>query len=154
MVKNINMKKICCGDKVSVKYTGKLKSGYIFDENSYDNPLIFTVGKNEMIKGFENAVIDMQIGEKKIVEVPPELAYGMPLPELVITLNKKIFPAEIMPEIGMLIALGKMSDDDEDQRVPIQAIITDIDGDNITIDANAPLAGETLIFEIEILNIL
>ncbi len=128
------------GDHVYVDYTGKLEDGSVFDTSEGRQPLDFTAGSGQMIKGFDSAVIGMKIGEKKTVTIQPEDAYGMPDPENVIAVPRSQVPEDVK-EGDTLYANGQ----------PIKVIkVTDT---MVTIDANHFLAGKTLIFDITIVKI-
>lgn len=134
------------GDTVTVHYKGKLKDGTEFD-NSYDrDPLVFETGANTVIPGFENAIIGKNKGDHITVNILPEDAYGQIDPELVFTVARAQVPSHIPLTPGTPLQL---SNDDGHMDVTI----TDVDADDVTLDANHPLAGKELAFEIEILDI-
>ncbi len=141
------MSQVKNGDNIKVHYTGRLKSGEVFDSSIEREPLAFTLGRGQLIPGFENGVIGMTLGETRTVEIPPDEAYGPHQPRLVTVVHRSQFPPEIVPEIGQ-----ELQTEDEDGR-PVELRVTKIDGDNVTLDANHHLAGETLIFEIELVEI-
>jgi len=136
------------GDTVRVHYTGKLADASVFDSSSAKEPLEFTIGSGEIIPGFEQAVIGMQPGEMKTSTVEAEQAYGPYQPELLIEVRRSQFPADISPEVGQQLQI-RQADGQE-------AIVTiaDIVGSNVRLDANHPLAGQDLIFEIELVEIM
>ena len=136
------------GDIIQVNYTGKLQDGTKFDTSIGRGAFEFAVGKHQVIEGFENAVIGMKVGEKKVVKIPPEQAYGQYRKELVFTTLKKDFKAGVTPEVGMIVNSVDQAGN------PFKATIIKIEGDTITVDANHPLAGKELTFEIELLKIL
>ena len=111
-------------------------------------PLQFEVGAGSVIKGFEDAVIGLELGEKKNVEVPPEKAYGDRDDKLIIEMPQKSVPEEISPEVGMRLQLVNQ----KGQAVPV--MITEVLEESIRLDANHPLAGKTLIFDIELVEII
>ena len=141
--------KIEKGDKVRAHYAGRLDNGTEFD-SSYKrgNPIEFQAGVGQMIPGFDNAVIGMGVGEKKTVTVGPEEAYGEHNPEGIVMVTKESFPPDFTPEPETVIQ-GR-NDKDE----PITALVIEIreNGDAI-LDLNHPLAGESLTFDIEILDV-
>ncbi|MBU1319675.1 MAG: peptidylprolyl isomerase [candidate division Zixibacteria bacterium] len=135
------------GDKVRVHYTGKLEDGSIFDSSRDRTPLEFVVGSGSVIPGFDDGVKGMEIGSTKTVTIPEKDAYGSRRTELVTVVQKSEFPDTIAPEIGKKLQVGQ-----PDGRV-LNVAITGIDGEAVTLDANHPLAGKTLIFEIELVEI-
>ncbi|MFQ5964124.1 MAG: peptidylprolyl isomerase [Candidatus Scalinduaceae bacterium] len=138
------MSKAKVGDKVKVHYTGSLKNGKVFDSSREKEPLEFTIGEKKLISGFENAIIGMTLGETKKVCIPSKDAYGEHDGNLVTTIEKSQFPPDIIPQLGMTLNVesnnGKIC----------KATITDITDKIITIDANHPLTGKELIFELEL----
>ena len=135
------------GDQVKVHYTGKFKNGEVFDSSHDREPLDFTIGAGQLIPGFDNGVRGMQVGETRIVEALPGDAYGPYHDRLVTVVQKKYFPKSITPRLGQ-----QLQTEDENGR-PINVCVTKIDGENVTLDANHPLAGKTLIFGIEMTEI-
>ncbi len=135
------------GDNVTIHYTGRLADGSIFDSSAGADPISFTLGGGELIDGFEDAIMGMVVGEKKTVIVPPEKAYGERHDEMIIDVPLFQLPTDITPEIGQQLELT--SEDDEQYVV----VITDITNDHITIDGNPPLAGETLTFDLELVEV-
>ena len=141
------MSQVKNGDKIKVHYTGRLKSGEVFDSSIDREPLAFTLGLGQLIPGFENGGIGMALGETRTVEIPPDKAYGPHQARLVTVVKRSQFPRTIIPEIGQ-----ELQTEDEDGQ-PVELRVTKIDGDDVTLDANHHLAGETLIFEIEVVEI-
>jgi len=141
------MSQVKNGDSIKVHYTGRLKSGEVFDSSRDREPLAFTLGLGQLIPGFETGVIGMAPGESRTVEIPPDKAYGPYLPRLVSVVKRSQFPRGITPEIGQ-----ELQTEDQNGQ-PIDLRVTKIDGDNVTLDANHHLAGETLTFDIEIIEI-
>ena len=130
------------GDTVTLNYTLTLEDGTVYATSSKGDPLKATLGKSTLISGFEEAVIGMQVGDLKTITLPPEKAYGPYRPELLQVVSKSQLPASVPPEVGQkLQATGK-------DGKPIPAVITKVSGDNVTLDANLPLAGRTLTFNI------
>lgn len=136
------------GDVVKVHYTGKLENGHVFDSSDGREPLEFTIGGGMVIEGFENGLIGMRQGEKKSVSIPPELGYGFRDENYVISTSRSNLPADINPEIGLGLTL--FSPDGE----PINVTITNFDDENLTLDANPPLAGKTLIFDLHLIGFI
>ena len=134
-------------DTVKVHYTGKLTNGQIFDSSLEREPLEVTIGKGMLIPGFENALVDMKVNEKKTVEVVKEEAYGDIQKELFHEVKNEQLPPDVKPEIGM--GLASKSEDGSEH----QFRVVDIKDDHIIIDGNHPLAGQNLIFELELVEI-
>ena len=138
------------GDKVKVHYTGKFEDDTVFDTSEERGPLEFTVGNGEVITGFEKSVIGMEVGEKKTITVPAEEAYGGRREELIWKTKKSDFPENISPEVGKQVGVRL----DQPNAPLINATITDMNEDTVTLDANHPLAGKTLVFDIELVGIV
>ncbi len=135
------------GNAVTVHYTGKLEDGTVFDSSINREPLGFTLGQGQMIKGFENAVMGMAIGDKTTISIEPSEAYGERSEDMILKVPKKDIPNDIPTDIGTEISINQANG----QQIP--AVITDADANSITLDANHPLAGKTLIFDIEMVTI-
>jgi len=137
------------GDKVKVDYIGRLEDGTIFDSSEKHNaPLEFIAGGGQLIKGFEEAVIGMNIGEEKEIKIPPEEAYGMPNPDFVKEVPRDCFPPEQEIAPGMVFVMKT----ENGKQIPLRiALVSD---DKVTVDLNPPLAGKTLIFKIKLLDII
>jgi peptidylprolyl isomerase len=135
------------GDTVHVHYKGTLDDGSVFD-TSYDRgePLKFKLGKKEVIEGFEKACLNMSIGDKKDVKIPPKEAYGEYSKELVQEVERKYFPEDVELVKGLEFMIGG-------NEFQTMAKITNIENDIITLDANPSLAGKTLNFMIELVDI-
>jgi len=136
------------GDKVRVHFTGRLEDGTVFGSTMDEEPFEFKLGEKNMLPGFENAVIGMQKGEIKTISLSPEEAYGDHKKELVHVMERSGFPKEIHLEIGKRLSVRT-----QDGK---QAVVTikDFTEDKIVIDENEPLAGKTLTFKIELVDIL
>jgi peptidylprolyl isomerase len=128
------------GDTVSVHYRGTLDSGEEFDSSRGRDPLTFTVGEGQVIDGFDAAVTGMAVGESKTVRLEPDQAYGARRDDLVITVPKAQAPDGL--EEGQQVLVGNAP-----------AVVTRVTDDEVTVDANHPLAGEALTFEIELVSI-
>lgn len=141
------MSTVKSGDAVKVHYTGKFDDGDVFDSSEGSDPLAFTVGAGQVIPGFDQALIGMQVGETKSIVIPPDQAYGERMNELVQTLDRAQFRLEgIEPELGLAIEM----------RTPqgnIPLVITDLTETTVTLDANHPLAGEELHFALTLVEI-
>jgi peptidylprolyl isomerase len=134
-------------DKVTVHYTGTLADGSEFDSTRDVDALEFTLGDGQLIKGFDEAVTGMTIGETKTITIPSEEAYGSPNEEMVFDIERSQFAEDVTPELGQRFQL----DTPDGQQIVVT--ITGIDGDKITLDANHPLAGHDLTFELELMTI-
>ncbi|MDO3378931.1 FKBP-type peptidyl-prolyl cis-trans isomerase [Geoalkalibacter halelectricus] len=132
------------GDTAKVHYTGTLDDGTVFDSSREREPLEFQVGAGQLIEGFDQAVVGMTIGDTKTVKIPAEKAYGPHREEMVIEVDKQQFPAGINPEVGQQLQTQ------DNQGNPLIVTVTGIDGEKVTLDANHPLAGKDLNFEIEL----
>lgn len=141
------MSKAKNGDSVKVHYTGQLISGDVFDTSKDRQPLEFEIGSGKVIPGFEKGIIDMEVGEAKRITIKPEEAYGQRREELVVNVVKSDFPDHITPSVGQQLQM-KQQDGSS-----VNVIIAEIHEDNITIDANHPLAGHTLYFDVELVEI-
>ncbi len=141
------MSKVKENDTVRVHYTGKLTTGEVFDSSREREPLEVTLGEGRLIPGFEKGLIDMEVAEKKTITIPKEEAYGVVQKELFQELGRDQLPAEINPEVGMgLVARGQ----DGSER---QLRITEVKDASIVVDANHPLAGQDLVFDLELVEI-
>ena len=135
------------GDTVKVHYTGTLEDGTVFDSSRDHEPIEFTFGKGQIIKGFENAVLGMSIGETKTVRIPSNEAYGPRRDELLLKFNKTDFPPDIEPVKGLVLDLRN-----PDGR-SLVARITEVSGDLVTLDANHPMSGKDLTFKIDLVEV-
>ena len=135
------------GDKVRVHYHGKLRSGETFDSSDGRDPLEFTVGQGEVIKGFDEGVKGMKAGDKKTVEIDVADAYGEKEDQRIIEFPKEQFPEGMNPEPGMQL----MMNNGQGQQFPVR--VTEVKETAVILDANHPLAGEDLIFDIELVEI-
>ena len=135
------------GDTVKVHYTGKLKDERIFDSSQDAEPLELTVGSGQVIPGFEKAVIGMSVGDSKTVEIAADEAYGPYRDELVVEVDRERIPEDLAVEVGQPLVLRQA------EGPPIRVMVTDISEQSVTLDANHPLAGEDLTFEVELVEI-
>lgn len=135
------------GDTVKVHYTGKLDDGTVFDSSVNQEPLEFTIGTGSIIPGFENAVLGMSPGDSKTEHIPADQAYGPYVEEMVVTVDRQQLPEGIQPEVGQQFQIQQSPD----QIIPV--IVTDVSDSKVTLDANHPLAGEDLTFDIELVAI-
>ncbi len=134
------------GDNVAVHYKGTLTDGTVFDSSEGREPLQFQVGSGMVIPGFDAGVTGMNIGESKTIHIPMEDAYGNASEEMIFTFNRTDIPADIPLEIG-----GTLNMHNGQQAIPV--IVRDVNDTTVILDANHPLAGQDLIFEIELVSI-
>jgi peptidylprolyl isomerase len=142
------MQQVKSGDTVKVHYHGRLSDGTTFDSSEGRQPLEFEVGTGMVIKGFDNGVLGMSIGDKKTIEIPVEEAYGPEDPQMVMDFPIDRFPADMQPEVGMQLNMS----DGSGQNFPV--VIKEVKTDTVVLDANHPLAGEDLIFDLELVEIV
>lgn len=135
------------GHTVQVHYKGRLEDGTVFDSSEGKPPLEFTVGEGRVISGFENAVVGMEPGETRTIEIPPEKAYGEHRNDMVVEVGRDQIPGDVSPEKGQQLQLRQQTGE------VIPVVVTDTSESTITIDANHPLAGRTLIFDIELVDV-
>jgi peptidylprolyl isomerase len=136
------------GDSVKVHYTGKLEDGTIFDSTRDRGPLNLTIGNGKTIPGFEKRIIGMKVGETRNITVPPEEAFGQKRNDLKILVKMSDFPEDITPAVGQYMQF-KQSDG---RMVNVKVI--KISGEDVFLDANHPLAGETLKIEVKLVKIV
>lgn len=141
------MKQVKEGDTVKVHYTGKMDDGNVFDSSLNRDPLEFKIGEGNIIPGFEKGVVGMEVGATKTLTLPSEEAYGPRLKELEISVNKTELPQGLDPSVGQQLQIQT-----PDGGVG-SVIVKKVEEETITIDANHPLAGETLTFDIEVMEI-
>jgi peptidylprolyl isomerase len=146
--KKISMESAKTGDKVRVNYTGRSEDGQVFESSVGMVPFTFTIGAGEVIKGFEDAIIGMQPGERKKITIEPEDGFGLYEEDLVLEVPKSGLPTDLILQVGTDFEM----EDDEGNVLP--AVVIEILDDSILIDANAPLAGKRVIYDIELLDIL
>jgi FKBP-type peptidyl-prolyl cis-trans isomerase 2 len=135
------------GDLVTVVYQGLLEDGRVFDSSADDDPLVFVLGEDKVLPGFEKAVLGMEVGEQKTIRIPPEEGFGVHQKQLVDEFAVNTLPAGLNLEIGTPLEVTA------EDGTRFQAVITDLQTDRVTLDANHPLAGQTLIFQLELLAI-
>lgn len=141
------MRKVKENDTVTVTYDGILKDGEIFESSQDTGPLSFQLGSNAVMAAFEETVLGMQQGETRSVTVAPEHAFGFRQEELVVTVPKNSVSENIEAKPGMILALN-MEKEGQQHKVP--ALVTDVCGDQLTVDFNHPLAGQELIYKITV----
>ncbi len=132
------------GDTVLVHYTGKLLDGTVFDSSMSRDPLEFSIGEGEVIPGFEQAVIGMSPGETKTEEIPCDRAYGPHRPEMVMLVDRQQIPDDLEIEEGLQLQLQHPSGQ------VINVTVTEMDDSKVILDANHPLAGQDLTFDIHL----
>lgn len=135
------------GDRVKVHYTGKLQDGTVFDSSIEREPLEFTLGDGNMIKGFDAAVEGLQKGEKVTANIPSTEAYGEKKQDMFVEVPKSEVPENIKPEVGQQLQVQQANG----QAMPV--VVAEVTEDKIVLDANHPLAGKDLTFEIQLVEI-
>jgi len=136
------------GDTVKIHYTGKFEDGTEFAASPNDDPLQFTIGEGQVIPGLERAVIGMNPGESKIAEILAEQAYGLYQESKILEVNRGQFPPQLNLQVGKVLTTRKANGD------KVRHIVTSVSETNVTIDANHPLAGEDLTFEIQLIEVV
>jgi peptidylprolyl isomerase len=136
------------GDTVRVHYTGKFDDGTAFDSSAQREPLEFTLGQGQIIPGFEKAVVGMQPGESKTETIPSEEAYGPRRDEMVIAVDRQQLPADLEPQVGQRLQVTQP----DGNAVPV--VVTEVNPSQVTLDANHPLAGKDLTFDITLVEIV
>lgn len=134
------------GDSVSLHYKGSFEDGTVFDSSETHGALKFTVGRGTAIPGFEEAVVGMKLGEAKTVTIPPEKGYGPRKEELLVRIARQELPPDLDPAVGQRIEFSK-----GDQR--FELAVSEVTEEAVTFDANHPLAGKTLVFDLLLLEI-
>lgn len=142
------MQQVKSGDVIRVHYHGKLTDGTTFDSSEGREPLEFEVGSGMVIAGFDNGVTGMMIGDKKTINIPVEEAYGEKQEEMFMEFPLDRFPSDMQPEVGMQLNMSSA----DGQNFPV--IIREVFEDKVMLDANHPLAGEALIFDLELVEIV
>jgi len=135
------------GDEVSVHYKGKLDDGHVFDQSDPEKPLQFKLGGKQVIPGFEKAVEGMAVGDSKTITIAAGEAYGDHRPDLVLEVDRDRVPAEVDPQVGQRYEMEKESGE------KFRVIVTKVTDKSVTLDANHPLAGKDLTFDIELVGI-
>ena len=135
------------GDTVKVHYHGRLTDGTTFDTSEGRGPLQFEVGAQQVIKGFDEGVLGMAVGDKKTINIPAEDAYGETSPDKMIEFPRAQFPPDMTPEVGMQLSLRSQDGHD------FPVVISEVKDEVVVLDANHPLAGKDLIFDVEVVEI-
>jgi peptidylprolyl isomerase len=141
------MSKAKKGDNVKVHYKGRLTNGEQFDSSEGREPLAFTVGAGQMIKGFDDAIPGMEVGEKKTINIPAKDAYGEKNADAIIEFPKSNIPEDMKLEPGMKLQLQNQAGQ------PIPVVVSEVKDDVVVLDANHELAGKELVFDIELVRI-
>lgn len=136
------------GDVVRVHYTGRLTDGTLFDSSEGREPLEFTVGAGQMIKGFDSGVLGMTVGEKKTIQIPPHEAYGERDDEAIIEFPVSNVPEDMKLEPGMQLTLRNQHGQ------PVPVVVLEVGADVVVMDANHMLAGKELVFDLEMVEII
>lgn len=136
------------GDKVKAHFVGTVEDGGAFLNTKEEGPLEFIIGDGLIIPGLEEGLVDMEVGETKSITISPQEAYGPRREELLVEVSRSDFPEHIQPSVGQFIQLkhkdGSMLD----------VLIADLDDETVTLDANHPLAGRTLLVDVELVEII
>jgi len=135
------------GDTVKVHYTGKLESGEIFDSSLDRDPIAFKLGEKNVIAGFESGVMDMEVGDKKTIKIEPDDGYGPRKEELVINVDKKDLSNDVQLSVGQQLKIQNPNGPD------LNVLVIDEDDEKVVMDANHPLAGRVLFFDVELMDI-
>ncbi|MBZ0300259.1 MAG: peptidylprolyl isomerase [Anaerolineae bacterium] len=135
------------GDSVKLHYTGTLTDGTVFDSSDGREPLAFTLGQQQVIPGFENAVMGMSPGDTKTVTIPAEQAYGPHREEMLIQVPPSEFPDHITPKVGDQLQIRQPDGQ------AFNVVVRDVSEIGVTLDGNHPLAGQDLTFEIELVEV-
>jgi FKBP-type peptidyl-prolyl cis-trans isomerase SlpA len=141
------MTKVKDGSTVKVHYTGKLTDGTIFDSSEGREPLAFTIGAGMMIAGFEKGVLDMELNEEKTISIQPEDGYGLVRDDMIAEVPKAQLPPDMEVEAGMEL----MSQTPDGQQMVVKVV--DVKAESIVVDANHPLAGKDLVFEVKVVEV-
>ena len=135
------------GDTVKLHYKGMLNDGTVFDSSEGREPLEFTIGQNQVIPGFENAVSGMEPGESKTVNIPADQAYGQRREDMLLEVPPSEFPDHIDPKLGDQLQIRQPNGS------ALNVVVSDVSESAVTLDANHPLAGQDLTFEINLVEV-
>jgi len=136
------------GDTVKIHYTGKLKNNSVFDSSRSRDPFEFILGSGQVIAGFEEGTLGMKIGQTKTITIPCDKAYGPRNEDLIAVVARGHLPKDLEPKIGQRLGIHN----ENNQKIPV--VITALTEKDVTVDGNHPLAGEDLIFELELVEII
>lgn len=135
------------GDSVQIHYTGKLADGTVFDTSRERHPLRFTIGNGQVIAGFEQAVVGMNTGESRTAKIPVDQAYGPRRDDMIVTMDRGQLPSGLEVKVGQRLELTQADDS------TILVTVTNVTDTSLTLDANHPLAGKELTFDIQLVGI-
>lgn len=135
------------GDSVKIHYTGKLDDGTVFDSSAGREPLEFTIGEGQVIPGFEQMVIGMAQGESKTSTIAKDEAYGERRDDMVFKVERTQLPPDLNPEVGQELYMQQQGG------YALPVLVVDTDESSVTIDANHPLAGQDLTFDVQLVSI-
>ncbi|GGA70988.1 peptidyl-prolyl cis-trans isomerase [Neiella marina] len=139
---------ICSGAEVTMHFAIKLVDGSVADSTKVNNkPARFVVGDGNLTDSFEQCLLGLKAGDEKKFELPPEQAFGQPNPDNIHHLDRVKFGGDIVAEVGAIVAFS------QPDGTEIPGIVRAVEGDSVTVDFNHPLAGQTVIFEVEILTV-
>ena len=147
MLSSIRMATVSEGDTVTVHYKGSLDDGMVFDSSEGREPLMFKVGSGEVIQGFDDGVRGMSVGERRQINIPADQAYGDYYEDLVKVVPRSGFPPDTTPVVGLAFEMELPTGESMTVR------IIDVEGDEVTLDANHLLAGEALHFDVHLISI-
>ena len=147
-MEEISMAEANNNDTVKVHYTGKLENGKVFDSSEDRDPLQFKIGDGQLIPGFEQAIVGMKAGESKSVQIAADQAYGPFREEMVVEVDRNQIPDNLNPEVGQQLQVRQPNGQNT------VVTVTNISESKVTLDANHPLAGKDLIFEIKLIEIV
>ena len=136
------------GDTVKVHYTGKLDDGTVFDTSIEREPMQFTIGEGQLIPDFEQAVVGMNPGESKTIQIPAGNAYGPHHQEMIMEVERSQFPEDLKPEVGQQLQVRQANSQD------FVVTVIAVSDSNVTLDGNHPLAGKDLTFDIQLADIV
>ncbi len=144
------MKKVKQGDHVTIEYKGMLDNGEIIESSAKTGPFELEIGGGLMPPGFENALVDMKEGEEKTVVLQPDEAFGYKDEKLLHTVNRSVFGEDITPKTGVVLG---MTVDKNGQKQKIPALVTAVNGEEVSIDFNHPLAGKEITYKFVVIKI-
>jgi len=141
------MSQVKNGNTVKIHFTGKLENGEVFDTSLAREPMEFQVGNGDVMPGLEEGIVGMAVGDTKTIEILPEQGFGDKLEDLVVEVMKGVLPESVTPEVGQQLQVSKAEGE------VIVVTIVDMSDDTVTLDANHPLSGHTLFFDVELVEI-
>lgn len=145
----IHNRRVQWGDLVRVDFMAWLDDGTLFDSSLWSKPLVFTPGGHSVMRGVEQLVIGMSVGESKTERIPPELAFGCYRPELACQVRRSWLEAQdVVPVVGMGLEIRKKD------LTRVHMLVTELDGERVTLDANHRLAGKSIMVQLDLLEIM